>query len=224
MAHGGPTGQTLDAFDGRAELLASRGFVVIAPNVRGSTGYGMDFQNANIKDLGGADLKDEIAGVDFLKATGFIDPKRVGIWGGSYGGYMTLMAIGKAPEIWSAAVDEYGILNWLSMLEHEDPSLQAYEKMLLGDPVKDLSVYEASSPLKYLSNEKAPLLVLQGENDIRVPKEEAEHVVSLLKAEGRTVEAVYYPDEGHGFVKREHQRDELTRSVDWLQKYLQGPQ
>ena len=224
MPHGGPTGQTLDSFNGRAELLASRGFVVIAPNVRGSTGYGMDFQNANIKDLGGADLKDEIAGVDFLKATGFIDPKRVGIWGGSYGGFMTLMAIGNAPGIWSAAVDEYGILNWLSMLEHEDPSLQAYEKMLLGDPVKDLSVYEASSPLKYLSNEKAPLLVLQGENDIRVPKEEAEHVVSLLKAEGRTVEAVYYPDEGHGFVKREHQRDELTRSVDWLQKYLQGSQ
>ena len=90
--------------------------------------------------------------------------------------------------------------------------------------MKDLSAYEASSPLKYLSNEKAPLLVLQGENDIRVPKEEAEHVVSILKAEGRTVEAVYYPDEGHGFVKREHQRDELTRSVDWLQKYLQGPQ
>jgi dipeptidyl aminopeptidase/acylaminoacyl peptidase len=224
MPHGGPTGQTLDSFNGRAELLASRGFVVIAPNVRGSTGYGMDFQNANIKDLGGADLKDEIAGVDFLKATGFIDPKRVGIWGGSYGGFMTLMAIGNAPGIWSAAVDEYGILNWLSMLEHEDPSLQAYEKMLLGDPVKDLSVYEASSPLKYLSNEKAPLLVLQGENDIRVPKEEAEHAVSILKAEGRTVDAVYYPDEGHGFVKREHQRDELTRSVDWLQKYLQGSQ
>ena len=150
MPHGGPTGQTTDAFNGRAELLASRGFVVIAPNVRGSTGYGMEFQNANIKDLGGADLKDEIAGVDFLKATGFIDPKRVGIWGGSYGGYMTLMAIGKAPEIWSAAVDEYGILNWLSMLQHEDPRLQEYEKSLLGDPEKDRAVYEASSPLKYI--------------------------------------------------------------------------
>ena len=83
MPHGGPTGQTTDAFNGRAELLASRGFVVIAPNVRGSTGYGMEFQNANVKDLGGGDLKDEIAGVDFLKAIGFIDPKRVGIWGGS---------------------------------------------------------------------------------------------------------------------------------------------
>ena len=224
MPHGGPTGQTTDAFNGRAELLASRGFVVIAPNVRGSTGYGMEFQNANIKDLGGADLKDEIAGVDFLKATGFIDPKRVGIWGGSYGGYMTLMAIGKTPGVWSAAVDEYGILNWLSMLEHEDPRLQEYEKSLLGDPVKDRAVYEASSPLQYIRNETAPLLVLQGENDIRVPREEAQQVVAILKAEDRTVDAVFYPEEGHGFVKREHQRDELTRSVAWLQKYLQNAQ
>ena len=222
MPHGGPTGQTTDAFNGRAELLASRGFVVIAPNVRGSTGYGMEFQNANIKDLGGADLKDEVAGVEFLKATGFVDAKRVGIWGGSYGGYMTLMAICKTPDLWSAAVDEYGILNWLTMLQHEDPRLQEYEKSLLGDPAKDAAVYEASSPLKYIRNEKAPLLVLQGDNDIRVPKEEAEQVVSILKGEGRTVDAVYYPDEGHGFVKREHQRDELTRSVAWLQKYLQA--
>jgi dipeptidyl aminopeptidase/acylaminoacyl peptidase len=222
MPHGGPTGQTMDSFNGRAELLASRGFVVIAPNVRGSTGYGMEFQSANVKDLGGGDLKDEIAGVNFLKATGLIDPNRVGIWGGSYGGYMTLMAIGKTPSVWSAAVDEYGILNWLSMLEHEDPSLQEYEKILLGDPVKDRAIYEASSPLKYIRNETAPLLVLQGENDIRVPREEAEQVVGILKAEGRTVDAVYYPEEGHGFVKREHQRDELTRSVAWLQKYLQG--
>src|ERR1700722_5950722 len=224
MPQSGPPGQTIDSFNCRAELLASRGFVVIAPNVRGSTGYGMEFQNANIKDLGGADLKDEIAGVDFLKATGFIDPKRVGIWGGSYGGYMTLMAIGKTPGVWSAAVDEYGILNWLSMLQHEDPSLQEYEKVLLGDPVKDLAVYEASSPLKYIRNETAPLLVLQGDNDIRVPREEAEQAVGILKSEGRTVDAVYYPEEGHGFVKREHQRDELNRSVAWLQKYLQGAQ
>jgi dipeptidyl aminopeptidase/acylaminoacyl peptidase len=224
MPHGGPTGQTADFFNGRAELLASRGMVVITPNVRGSTGYGMDFQDANVKDLGGGDLKDEIAGVDFLKATGFIDPKRVGIWGGSYGGFMTLMAVGKTPDVWSAAVDEYGILNWLTMLQHEDPRLQEYEKSLLGDPEKDRAVYEAASPLKYIRNEKAPLLVLQGENDIRVPKEEAEQVVAILKSEGRTVDAIFFPEEGHGFVKREHQREELTRAVAWLQKYLQGAQ
>jgi dipeptidyl aminopeptidase/acylaminoacyl peptidase len=222
LPHGGPTGQTLDSFNRAAVLLASRGFIAIAPNVRGSTGYGMDFQKANFKDLGGADLKDEIAGVDFLKATGFIDAKKVGIWGGSYGGYMTLMAIGKAPAVWAAAVDEYGILNWLTMLEHEDASLQEYEKTLLGDPVKDRAVYEDSSPLKYIRNERAPLLVLQGERDIRVPREEAAQVVAILKSEGRTVDSVFYPEEGHGFIKREHQIDEYTRAIAWMEKYLQG--
>jgi dipeptidyl aminopeptidase/acylaminoacyl peptidase len=222
MPHGGPTGQTVGSFNPRAILLVSRGYVVIAPNVRGSTGYGMEFQKANFKDLGGADLKDEIAGVEFLKATGVVDAKKVGIWGGSYGGFMTLMAIGKTPEVWAAAVDEYGILDWYTMLAHEDAVLQEYEKSLLGDPVKDKEVYEASSPLKYIRNERAPLLVLQGERDIRVPKEEAEQVVAILKKEGRTVDAVYYPEEGHGFIKREHQVDELTRSVEWFDRYLKG--
>jgi len=220
MPHGGPTSQTVDSFNGRAMLLASRGFVVIAPNVRGSTGYGMEFQKANYKDLGGADLKDEIAGVDFLKATGFVDTKKIGIWGGSYGGFMTLMAIGKTPGVWAAAVDEYGILNWYTMLQHEDPRLQEYEKSLLGDPEKDRAVYETTSPLKYIHAERAPLLVLQGERDIRVPIEEAQQVVAILKKEGRTVDAVYYPEEGHGFIKREHQIDELTRSVEWFEQYL----
>jgi dipeptidyl aminopeptidase/acylaminoacyl peptidase len=222
MPHGGPTGQTVDSFNPRAILLVSRGYVVIAPNVRGSTGYGMEFQKANFKDLGGADLKDEIAGVEFLKTTRFVDAKKVGIWGGSYGGFMTLMAIGKTPEVWAAAVDEYGILDWYTMLAHEDALLQEYEKSLLGDPVKDKEVYEASSPLKYIRNERAPLLVLQGERDIRVPKEEAEQVVAILKKEGRTVDVVYYPEEGHGFIKREHQVDELTRSVEWFDRYLKA--
>jgi dipeptidyl aminopeptidase/acylaminoacyl peptidase len=222
MPHGGPTGQTVDSFNPRAILLVSRGYVVIAPNVRGSSGYGMEFQKANFKDLGGADLKDEIAGVEFLKATGFVDAKKVGIWGGSYGGFMTLMAIGKNPDMWAAAVDEYGILDWYTMLAHEDARLQEYEKALLGDPVKDKTSYEDSSPLKYIRNETAPLLVLQGERDIRVPKEEAEQVVAILKKEGRTVDAVYYPEEGHGFIKREHQIDELTRSVGWFDTYLKG--
>jgi dipeptidyl aminopeptidase/acylaminoacyl peptidase len=221
LPHGGPTSQTVDSFNSRAVLLVSRGFVVMAPNVRGSTGYGMEFQQANIKDLGGADLEDEIAGVDFLIATGYVNSGKVGIWGGSYGGFMTLMAIGKTPRVWSAAVDEYGILNWYTMLQHEDAQMQEYQKTLLGDPQKDRAVYEASSPLKYIRNARAPLLVLQGERDIRVPKEEAEQVVALLKSEGRTVDVVYYPDEGHGFYKREHQLDELTRGLEWLERYLQ---
>ena len=222
LPHGGPTGQTVDYFNRDAAALASRGYVCIAPNVRGSTGYGIVFQEANKKDLGGGDLQDEVYGARFLVDTGYVDSKKIGITGGSYGGYMTLMAIGKTPDVWAAAVEEYGIINWLTMLQHEDPLLQQYEQSLLGDPVKDRKVYEADSPITYIRNEKAPLLVLQGDNDIRVPKEEAEQVVSILKQEGRTVDAHYYPNEGHGFAKRENQIDAMRRTIDWFDRYLKG--
>ena len=220
LAHGGPTGQTVDSFSRTIAALASRGYIVIAPNVRGSTGYGKAFQDANIKDLGGGDLKDEVAAVEWLKQTGYVDPRKVGITGGSYGGFMTLMAIGKTPDVWAAAVEQYGIINWYAMLEHEDPLLQQYERGLLGDPVKDKAIYDATSPMTYIKNAKAPLLVLQGDNDIRVPKGQAEEVVATLKAAGKVVEAHYYAQEGHGFVKRENQIDALQRVVAWFDKYL----
>jgi dipeptidyl aminopeptidase/acylaminoacyl peptidase len=214
----------VDSFNRTALALASRGYAAIAPNVRGSTGYGMTFQKANIKDLGGGDLKDEVYAAKFLAATGYVNPKKIGITGGSYGGYMTLMAIGKTPDVWAAAVEEYGIINWFTMLKHEDPFLRQYEMSLLGDPVKDRIIYEADSPITYIKNAKAPLLVLQGDNDIRVPKEEAEQVVSILKNAGRTVQAHYYPNEGHGFTKRENQIDALQRTVAWFDRYLKGDQ
>ena len=222
LPHGGPTGQVRNTFDARAAALASRGYICIAPNVRGSSGYGLAFQKANIKDLGGGDLQDEVYATKFLLATGYVDSKKIGIAGGSYGGYMTLMAIGKVPDIWAAAVDQYGVINWKTMATNADPFLQQYVKALLGDPEKNQEIYENTSPLKYIRNEKVPLLVLQGENDIRVPKEESEQVVSILKQEGRTVEAHYYPQEGHGFAKRENQIDALKRLVDWFDKYMKA--
>jgi dipeptidyl aminopeptidase/acylaminoacyl peptidase len=222
LPHGGPTGQVEDSFSPRIIALVSRGYIVIAPNVRGSTGYGVAFERANYQDLGGGDLQDEIYGVKFVEATGYVDPKKVGITGGSYGGFMTLMAIGKAPDLWAAAVEEYGIIDWYTMLQHSDPLLQEYEKSLLGDPVKDRAKYEAASPIQFLRNERAPLLVMQGERDIRVPREEAAQIVDILKKQGRTVDAVYYPQEGHGFMKRENQIDEITRMVAWFDKYLKG--
>jgi len=222
LPHGGPTGQMVDDFNRRAVTLVSRGFVVLAPNVRGSTGYGMIFQRANIKDLGGADLQDEIAGLEFLKGTGYVDSGKIGIWGASYGGFMTLMAIGKYPSLWAAAVDEFGILDWRAMLTRSEPEAQEYIKSLLGDPDKDQAVYENSSPLKYIRHATAPLLVLQGEKDIRVPKEETEQVISIMQAEHRTVSAVFYPNEGHGFVKRETKIDELTRAAAWFEHFLHG--
>ena len=222
LPHGGPTGQTVDTFNRTAAALALRGYVCIAPNPRGSTGYGMAFQKANYQDLGGGDLQDEVYGAKFLTATGYVSARKIGITGGSYGGYMTLMAIGKTPEVWAAAVEEYGIINWLTMLEHEDPRLQEYEKSLLGDPVRDKSVYEQDSPITFIRNCRAPLLVLQGDNDIRVPKEEAQQVVSILDKAGKTVAAHYYPNEGHGFMKRENQIDAIQRTIEWFDRYLKG--
>ena len=220
LPHGGPSSQYVERFDPTAVALASRGFVVIAPNVRGSTGYGRAFQKANDKDLGGGDLKDEIAGRQFLVDTGFVDANRIGITGGSYGGFMTLMAIAKAPSLWAAAVDQYGIIDWLALLDHADPPDREYEKSFLGDPVKDRDVYIASSPLTYMKNATVPLLVLQGDNDARVTRDQAEEVVRVLKANGRIVEAHFYPGEGHGFFKREDQIDALERTVEWMEKYL----
>jgi len=220
LPHGGPTGQIRNAFDARAAALASRGYICIGPNVRGSTGYGLAFQKANIKDLGGGDLQDEVYATKFLLDTGYVDAKKIGIAGGSYGGYMTLMAIGKVPDIWAAAVEQYGIIDWRTMVKSSEPLLQQYVKALLGDPEKDSTVYDNSSPIKYIRNEKVPLLVLQGENDIRVPKEESDQVVSILKQGGHTVDVHYYPQEGHGFAKRENQIDALKRTVEWFEKYL----
>jgi dipeptidyl aminopeptidase/acylaminoacyl peptidase len=222
LPHGGPTGQMVDYWNTDVAALASRGYICIAPNPRGSTGYGLDFQKANFQDLGGGDLKDEIAGVNFLEATGYIDPRKIGIYGGSYGGFMTLMAIGKTPDVWAAAVDEYGIINWSTMLKSSDPSLNEYLKALLGNPEENRKVYEEDSPITYIRSEKAPLLVLQGDNDPRVPKEEAQQVVDILKKEGRVVDVHYYPNEGHGFVKRENQIDSIRRTLAWFGQYLMG--
>jgi dipeptidyl aminopeptidase/acylaminoacyl peptidase len=222
LPHGGPTGQSGDYWSPRIAAFVSRGYICIAPNVRGSTGYGIEFQKANYKDLGGGDLQDEVFAAKFLEATGYVNPKKIGITGGSYGGFMTLMALGRSPEVWAAGVELFGIINWMTMLEHSDPMLQEYEKSLLGDPVKDRAAYDAASPITYIHNVKAPLLVLQGDNDPRVPREEAEQVVELLKKDGKTVDAHYYANEGHGFEKRENQIDSIKRTVEWFDKYLKG--
>jgi len=220
VPHGGPTGQTMDRFSRLAVALSSRGYLVIQPNPRGSTGYGEAFQKANHKDLGGGDLVDEVYAARFLAATGYVNPKKIGITGGSYGGFMTLMAVGKTPDVWAAGVSMYGIINWYEMLKHEDAALQAYQRSLIGDPVTDKAVYDADSPMTYIKQAKAPLLILQGENDIRVPRGQAAEVVSTLKGVGAMVDVHYYPEEGHGFARRENQIDSLQRTLDWFDKHL----
>jgi dipeptidyl aminopeptidase/acylaminoacyl peptidase len=218
--HGGPTGQTTDSWSRWSNALVSRGYIVLLPNPRGSTGYGMDFQRANYQDLGGGDLKDEMAGLEWLIATGYVDPRKVGVFGGSYGGFMTLMLTAKEPQRFTAAVDLFGPLDWYTMLKHSDPQLNQYLRGLLGNPEKDRKVYEEDSPIRYIQNIRAPMLVLQGDNDSRVPKEETEQLVAALKKRGNVVDVVYYPDEGHGFDKLEHQIDAARRIVGWFEKYL----
>ena len=126
----------------------------------------------------------------------------------------------QAAHVWAAAVELFGITDWLTEQEHEEPTLQQYDQSILGDPVKDRQVYEDASPVKYFKNAKAPLLILQGTNDIRDPKEEAEQAETILKREGKKAEAHYYPDEGHGFEKRENQIDAMQRTVEWFDRYL----
>lgn len=222
IPHGGPTSATQDGFSQYAAAFASRGYVVIAPNFRGSTGYGDAFQNANYKDLGGGDLKDTVAAKQFLVSTGYVDKARVGIFGGSYGGFMTLMAIGRTPDEFAAAVQWFGIINWNTMYRDQDERLKAYQRGLLGTPDENPDVYKASSPLTYLNAAKAPLLTIQGENDIRVPRGQAQEVNDLLKAKGNIVETVFYPQEGHGFDRRENRLDSLRRTVAWFDTHLKG--
>ena len=222
LAHGGPTGQIHDTFDNRIAALASRGYILIAPNFRGSTGYGSAFQAANIKDLGGADLKDMVAATQFLVATGFVDPKKIGITGGSYGGFMTLMALAKTPDVFAAGVQSFGIIDWNTMWTTSDARLREYQRVLVGDPATDQALYAAQSPITFIKQIKSPLLSLQGENDIRVPRGQAQQVADSLRSGGTISETVFYPDEGHGFTKSEHVYDALVRTIGWFDKYLKG--
>ena len=220
VPHGGPTGQAQDYFSRQATMFASRGYLVLQPNFRGSTGYGRAFQDANVKDLGGRDLEDVVAGAEFLVETGYVHPKRIGITGGSYGGFMTLMALGKHPEVFAAGVNQFGIINWFSMWENSVGGLREYQRALVGDPVADKEAYERQSPMTYAKNIRVPLLNLQGENDVRVPKGQTDEVVKLVKANGGVVDAVYYAAEGHGFSKLENQEDSRRRTLEWFDKYL----
>lgn len=223
LPHGGPNEQALDGFDSTSAALVSRGYVLIAPNFRGSTGYGKAFMAANHNDLGGGDLTDVIYAKKFLVDTGYVDARRVGITGGSYGGYMTLMALSKAPDEFAAGVEAYGIVNWYTMYTNQDISIQQYQRTLIGDPVTNKAVYDASSPITFIHKVKSPLLVLQGINDPTVPKQEAEQVVQILKTDGKVVDAKFYPEEGHGFSKRENVADALERTIAWFDRYLKAP-
>ena len=219
--HGGPTAQTINSFNRSIQYLVNQGFFVIAPNYRGSTGYGKEFEDANRFDMGGGDLEDVISAAEWIKKTGFIDPKKVAVMGGSYGGYLTMMAVTKAPDLWAAGVPIVPFVNWFTEIENEDPLLREYDMVTMGDPVKDKERLKERSPINFVDQIKAPLLLLAGGNDPRCPKTEAEQVVQAVKKRGGVVELKVYENEGHGFAKIENQIDAFTRVADFLKKYAE---
>ncbi len=134
--HGGPTSQSMNSFNRFVQFAANQGYMVLAPNYRGSTGYGKEFQQANLFDMGGGDLQDVLAGVDWIKQTGHLDPKKIAVMGGSYGGYLSMMAVTKAPDVWAAGVPIVPFVNWFTKIENEDPVLQQSDLATMGDVVK----------------------------------------------------------------------------------------
>jgi dipeptidyl aminopeptidase/acylaminoacyl peptidase len=218
--HGGPTAQTLNTFNRFVQYMANQGYIVIAPNYRGSTGYGKEFQQANLFDMGGGDLQDVLAAADWIKQTGYVDPKKLILMGGSYGGYMTMMGVTKAPEVWAAGVPIVPFVNWFTEIQNEDPVLQQSDLATMGDLVKNKALYEDRSPINFVNQIKAPLYLLAGGNDPRCPKTEAQQVVDAVKKRGGVVEYKVYENEGHGFAKVENQIDAYKRVSDFLKAHV----
>jgi dipeptidyl aminopeptidase/acylaminoacyl peptidase len=214
--HGGPTSQTMNSFNRFVQYAANQGYMVLAPNYRGSSGYGKDFQQANLFDMGGGDLQDVLAGVDWIKQTGHLDPKKIAVMGASYGGYLSMMAVTKAPEVWAAGVPIVPFVNWFTEIENEDPELQQSDLATMGDVVKNKALYEERSPINFIDQIKAPLLLLAGGHDPRCPKSETLQVVEAIKKRGGTVDYKIYENEGHGFARVENQIDAYQRVADFL--------
>jgi len=214
--HGGPTSQTMNSFNRFVQFAVNQGYMVLAPNYRGSTGYGKEFQQANLFDMGGGDLQDVLAGVDWIKQTGHLDSKKIAVMGGSYGGYLSMMAVTTAPDVWAAGVPIVPFVNWFTEIENEDPVLQQSDLATMGDPVKNKALYEERSPINFIDQIKAPLLLLAGGHDPRCPKSETQQVVDAIKKRGGTVDAKVYENEGHGFARVENQIDAYQRVANFL--------
>jgi dipeptidyl aminopeptidase/acylaminoacyl peptidase len=218
--HGGPTSQTVNSFNRFIQHMVNQGYMVIAPNYRGSTGYGKEFQQANLFDMGGGDLQDVLAAADFIKQTGFLDPKKIVLMGGSYGGYLTMMGVTKAPEVWAAAVPIVPFVNWFTEIQNEDPVLQQSDLATMGDPEKNKALFQDRSPIFFVDQIKAPLFLLAGRNDPRCPEEESQQVIEAIKKRGGVVEFKVYENEGHGLARVENQIDAYQRVSGFLKAHV----
>jgi dipeptidyl aminopeptidase/acylaminoacyl peptidase len=223
--HGGPEAQERPVYSPIYQYLVSRGIAVLATNIRGSTGYGKSYQRLIHRDWGGGDLKDWDHAVRWLRTQDWIDGDRIGVWGGSYGGFAVLSCVTRLPDYWAAAVDIFGPSNLVTFAKAVPPTWKRFMKKFVGDPDEDEELLRERSPLTYIDNAKAPLLVIQGAKDPRVVKSESDQLVDKLRSLGRTVEYIVFEDEGHGFTKRQNELTTFRASADWLERYLgSGPE
>jgi dipeptidyl aminopeptidase/acylaminoacyl peptidase len=224
--HGGPGGQSRLGFSSLIQYFVNHGYAILAVNNRGSSGYGKTFYNLDNQRHGEDDLMDCVEAKKYLAGLGYIDMDKIGIMGGSYGGYMTMAALTFQPEEFSLGVNLFGVTNWLRTLKSIPPYWEASRKALydeLGDPFTEDSVrlYEIS-PLFHAQNVTKPLMVLQGANDPRVLQVESDEIVAAVKENGVPVEYVIFDDEGHGFVKKENQIKGYGQILEFLDTYLKG--
>ena len=226
FVHGGPGGQAGLYYFPLTQYLVNHGYAVLDVNNRGSSGYGKTFFKMDNRDHGNKDLKDVVWGKKYLASLDYIDSSKIAILGGSYGGYMTVAALCFHPDEFKAGVDLFGVVNWTRTLREIPPYWESFRKALyeeLGDPNTADSVrLQQFSPLLHASNIKKPLMVLQGANDPRVQKKESDEVVETVKKNGVPVEYVVFPDEGHGFVKKENEIKGYGQILKFLDKYAKN--
>jgi len=218
--HGGPEGQERPGFRSDYQALLAQGIGVFAPNVRGSSGFGKRFVNLDNGPKRFDGIKDLKDCVDYLVANRIADPKRVGITGGSYGGYMTLVGVTFYPDLFAAGVDLYGMVNFFTFFDHTEPWMAAISTTEYGDPKTQEQLLRDLSPLGKLDQIKTPLMVQHGANDTNVPVVEAEQVVESLKRRHVPVEYILFPDEGHGFRKEKNRITSTVKMVEFFVAHL----
>lgn len=222
--HGGPGGQSRQNFSSRIQYLVNHGYAVLAVNNRGSSGYGKTFFTMDDLNHGEKDLQDCVEGKNWLAKQPEIDAEKIGIIGGSYGGYMTMAALTYTPEEFAVGVNIYGVTNWIRTLKSIPSWWESFREALykeLGDPYSADSVrLKRISPLFHTDKVTKPLMVLQGAKDPRVLQVESDEIVAGVKKNGVPVEYVLFDDEGHGFVKKENQIEANSRILQFLDTYL----
>jgi dipeptidyl aminopeptidase/acylaminoacyl peptidase len=221
--HGGPEGQERPGFRSDYQALLSQGIGVFAPNVRGSSGFGKKFVNLDNGELRFEGIKDIKSCVDYLLANRIADPKRIGITGGSYGGYMTMAGLTEYPELFAAGVNLFGMVNFFTFFQHTQPWMAAISTIEYGDPATQKELLEKLSPLGKLDRIRAATMVQHGANDTNVPVVEAEQIVKHLKSRGVPVEYILFPDEGHGWRKIPNRIRSTVEMVRFFDRHLNQP-